>query len=546
MVLLQTFVVAFCGDGLGKSILQHPGRSQLDHQKPAEKEKLILELSRFDGKPNTPRGASCEFIQPQHLWPYIQQNLVQHNHLANPAYLPSHHHHPQQQLSPHHHHQHQQQQQQHGPPHGPLPLQQLVVVNGSPNNSSNTNNNNNNNLPTNCNSNSNSCSNTNSTSEPGSLPNSPDLQQQQQQQQQQDDSRLQQSQQQQQSRDNKVIAKPLPSRPMPFLQHGLSHPHLHSLLAHCRNPYLPGGPQVFPLPPGQGFPWAHSTRGKPRRGMMRRAVFSDSQRKGLEKRFQLQKYISKPDRKKLAERLGLKDSQVKIWFQNRRMKWRNSKERELLASGGSREQTLPNKNNPNPDLSDARNDRQSSLSPPLSPNSVTPGNTDQQPNQQQQQSQQSPQPHSPIRQQPSPKPPLMIGGLPMPKTAALINFKPKFELTKPPNAGVEFKYEFDDGQRQSSPHQQHQQHPHPVARPTLMNSFYGNMAAAISDRVAADREMFIAAGGGAGSVFNNTISSNNNNRSNSCSSSEHLPSGMYYDDYDSNNSDDSDEEINVT
>ncbi|KAK7085315.1 Homeodomain [Halocaridina rubra] len=44
--------------------------------------------------------------------------------------------------------------------------------------------------------------------------------------------------------------------------------------------------------------------------------------------------------------------EVKIWFQNRRMKWRNSKERELLASGGSREQTLPTKNNPNPDLSD--------------------------------------------------------------------------------------------------------------------------------------------------------------------------------------------------
>ena len=50
--------------------------------------------------------------------------------------------------------------------------------------------------------------------------------------------------------------------------------------------------------------------GKPRRGMLRRAVFSDYQRKGLEKRFQIQKYISKPDRKKLAEKLGLKDSQV--------------------------------------------------------------------------------------------------------------------------------------------------------------------------------------------------------------------------------------------
>lgn len=44
--------------------------------------------------------------------------------------------------------------------------------------------------------------------------------------------------------------------------------------------------------------------------MLRRAVFSDMQRKGLEKMFQKQKYISKPDRKKLAAKLGLKDSQV--------------------------------------------------------------------------------------------------------------------------------------------------------------------------------------------------------------------------------------------
>ena len=45
--------------------------------------------------------------------------------------------------------------------------------------------------------------------------------------------------------------------------------------------------------------------------------------------------------------------QVKIWFQNRRMKWRNSKERELLSNGaGNRDTTIPSKDNPHPDLTD--------------------------------------------------------------------------------------------------------------------------------------------------------------------------------------------------
>ncbi|XP_043481954.1 uncharacterized protein LOC122511023 [Leptopilina heterotoma] len=150
----------------------------------------------------------------------------------------------------------------------------------------------------------------------------------------------------------------------------------------------PGGGTVFPggmqgtlndvASMAIGFPWSGCPRGKPRRGMMRRAVFSDLQRRGLEKKFQQQKYISKPDRKRLAEKLGLKDSQVKIWFQNRRMKWRNSKERELLANGGSREQTLPSKNNPNPNLSDADGDRQKIeyISPSPSPSPQITEDTD--------------------------------------------------------------------------------------------------------------------------------------------------------------------------
>lgn len=44
----------------------------------------------------------------------------------------------------------------------------------------------------------------------------------------------------QQKLGKQIIAKPLPSRPTPFIAHNINHPHLHSLLAHCRNPYISG------------------------------------------------------------------------------------------------------------------------------------------------------------------------------------------------------------------------------------------------------------------------------------------------------------------
>ncbi|XP_029820950.1 LOW QUALITY PROTEIN: H2.0-like homeobox protein [Manacus vitellinus] len=43
-----------------------------------------------------------------------------------------------------------------------------------------------------------------------------------------------------------------------------------------------------------------------------RAVFSNLQRKGLEKRFEIQKYVTKPDRKQLAAMLGLTDAQTPV------------------------------------------------------------------------------------------------------------------------------------------------------------------------------------------------------------------------------------------
>ena len=54
---------------------------------------------------------------------------------------------------------------------------------------------------------------------------------------------------------------------------------------------------------------------KPRKA---RTAFTDQQLNCLEKSFERQKYLSVQDRMELAARLGLSDTQVKTWYQNRR------------------------------------------------------------------------------------------------------------------------------------------------------------------------------------------------------------------------------------
>ncbi|XP_078325322.1 barH-like 1 homeobox protein [Crassostrea virginica] len=69
---------------------------------------------------------------------------------------------------------------------------------------------------------------------------------------------------------------------------------------------------------------------KPRKA---RTAFTDQQLNNLEKHFARQKYLSVQDRMELATKLGLSDTQVKTWYQNRRTKWKRqtSVSLELLA-----------------------------------------------------------------------------------------------------------------------------------------------------------------------------------------------------------------------
>ncbi|XP_057289947.1 homeobox protein B-H2-like [Hydractinia symbiolongicarpus] len=54
----------------------------------------------------------------------------------------------------------------------------------------------------------------------------------------------------------------------------------------------------------------------------RRTIFTANQLERLEYEFQQQQYIVGQERRFLARELGLNEVQVKVWFQNRRIKWR--------------------------------------------------------------------------------------------------------------------------------------------------------------------------------------------------------------------------------
>ncbi|XP_072198602.1 homeobox protein Hox-B1-like [Excalfactoria chinensis] len=104
-------------------------------------------------------------------------------------------------------------------------------------------------------------------------------------------------------------------------------------------------PGAAPAEP-RAFEWMRMKRSTPGRSgaasptYSLRASFSTRQLTELEKEFHFSRYLSRARRLEVARSLRLRDAQVKVWFQNRRMK-QKKREREALPGPTAKPRAAP-------------------------------------------------------------------------------------------------------------------------------------------------------------------------------------------------------------